>query len=296
LFTNILLLIIAACSQPEAKNKKSFDLQGHRGCRGLMPENTIPAMLKAVDLGVNTLEMDVVITQDSQVILSHEPIISDIICLGLDGEHIEKAVSQKLNIFEMTYDQVKGYDCGSKAHPLFLDQKKMAVSKPLLTDMLDSVLAHLSVGQKIAYNIEIKSTPKGDGIFHPDVPTFCELLMKVLKDRQSVNITTIQSFDIRPLRYLHQKYPEVKLALLSDNMVASWQSEVEDLGFQPDIYSPYFLRLSFQNIKDIQKTGMKVIPWTINEKEDIIAMLEYNVDGIITDYPNRVKSLMSRRL
>src|SRR5262245_19024474 len=108
-----------------------FDTQGHRGCRGLMPENTIPAMINALDLGVTTLEMDAVITRDNKVVMSHEPFFNHEIATKPDGSYVTEAEEKSLNIFLMTYDEVKKYDVGMKPHPRFPQQKKMNVVKPL---------------------------------------------------------------------------------------------------------------------------------------------------------------------
>ena len=122
---------------------RNFDLEGHRGCRGLMPENTIPAMLKAIDLNVNTLEMDVVITADKKVVVSHEPFFSHEITTLPSGDTIEAKDEWQYNIFHMTYDSVKLYDVGLKPHPRFPSQQKMKAVKPLLADLIDAVEAYL---------------------------------------------------------------------------------------------------------------------------------------------------------
>ncbi len=120
-----------------------FDVQGHRGARGLMPENTIPAFLLALDSGVTTLEMDLVITKDKQVLVSHEPWMSAAYCLDSSGREIKEKDEKRYNIFQMNYDEVKGWDCGSKGNPGFLEQKKMKVSKPLLAEVIVAVENHI---------------------------------------------------------------------------------------------------------------------------------------------------------
>ncbi|HYO20902.1 MAG TPA: glycerophosphodiester phosphodiesterase family protein, partial [Flavisolibacter sp.] len=108
----------------------TFDKQGHRGCRGLMPENTIAAMKKAIDLGVTTLEMDVVITADEKVVLSHEPFFNHEITTKPDGSYVKEAEEKTLNIYQMTYDRVKSFDIGLKPHPRFPQQQKLPAVKP----------------------------------------------------------------------------------------------------------------------------------------------------------------------
>ena len=106
----------------------SFDIEGHRGCRGLMPENTIPAMYKAIDLGVTTLEMDAVITKDREVVVSHEPFFNHEITTKPDGTEVKESEERNLNIYHMTYEEVKQFDVGKKNHPRFPRQQKMAVT------------------------------------------------------------------------------------------------------------------------------------------------------------------------
>src|SRR5258706_7278665 len=142
----IFFLFIMSCSNtkqphgsPPAGGAEGFDKQGHRGCRGLLPENTIPAMLKALDLGVTTLEMDVVITKDKKVVLSHEQWFSEEITTKPDGTYMRPREERKFNIYWMTYEDVKTFDVGMKPHPRFPQQQKIKVVKPLLSDLVDSV-------------------------------------------------------------------------------------------------------------------------------------------------------------
>src|SRR5258705_13438266 len=165
---------------------ETFDKQGHRGCRGLMPENTIPAMLKALDLGVTTLEMDVVITKDKKVVLSHDQWFSEEITTKPDGSYMGPREERKFNIYWMTYEEVKTFDVGMKPHPRFPRQQKMKVVKPLLSDLIDSVNQHVAGSQRPLpfYNIETKSIPEFDGVFHPKPDEFVELLMAVIREKK----------------------------------------------------------------------------------------------------------------
>src|SRR5688572_17965270 len=165
----VFCVIISACTNKSSQMTTPFDLQGHRGCRGLMPENTIPAMIKAVDLGVVTLEMDVVVTKDNQVLVSHEPYFSHEISTLANGDAIVESEERKYNIYHMRYDEVKSIDVGLKGHPRFRAQTKQKAYKPLLTDLIDSVESYIEKGNlpKVNYNIEIKSTEETDYLFHP---------------------------------------------------------------------------------------------------------------------------------
>lgn len=266
----------------------SFDWQGHRGCRGLMPENTIPAMFHAVDLGVTTLEMDAVITSDRQVVLSHEPFFNHAITTKPNGSVVKESEEKNFNIFTMTYQEVSLFDVGIKVNPRFPQQKKIKVVKPRLSDVIDSVEAYTASKKLPAkfYNIETKSQAVTDSIYHPAPAEFVELIIKVIKDKKIEARTIIQSFDVRTLQYLHQKYPHIKTALLVENS-DSLQENISKLGFTPNIYSPEYILVNPLLVKLCHKMSMQIIPWTVNEVIKMKELKEMGVDGIITDYPDR---------
>ena len=280
---------MSGCSTNAEEN---IDIQGHRGCRGLMPENTIPGFIKAIELGVTTLEMDVVISKDKKVVVSHEPFLSHEICLTPDGKEISEEDEKSYNLFQMTYEEIEKCDCGTKIHPRFPDQEKLAVHKPLLSDVIDAVEKTIIENslQLVRYNIETKYTPEGDGIFHPMPEEFVDLLLKVLNEKGILDRTIIQSFDISPLQIIKEKDPKLKLALLVENTYSP-EENIKNLGFIPDVYSPYYLLVNEDLIKYARENNMKVIPWTINDKEDMKKLLEMGVDGIITDYPDRAREM-----
>jgi glycerophosphoryl diester phosphodiesterase len=289
-------------SKPQAPK---FDVQGHRGARGLMPENTIPAFLLALDSGVTTLEMDLAITKDKQVIVSHEPWMSAAYCLDPSGQAIRERDEKKYNIFLMDYDQVKQWDCGSKENSKFPEQKKMKVSKPLLSEVIVAAENHIKNFTKyeVDYNVEIKSATEGDGKFHPKPEQFSDLTYHLIDQYLPWDRVIIQSFDLRVLRYWHKKYPDVKLALLIDNLKTITEN-MNELGFVPDIYSPDYklldknevvtvhLRTPSRELKTGQKAGkVRVIPWTVNDEKEMSELKAMGVDGIITDYPDRARKL-----
>jgi glycerophosphoryl diester phosphodiesterase len=271
----------------------AFDKQGHRGCRGLMPENTIPAMLHALDLGVTTLEMDVVFTKDSVAILSHEPFFNHEISTVKPGTYVQSSISEKdqkdYNIFKMTFAETQQYDVGLKPHPRFPQQQKIAVTKPRLADLFDSVRIYMMTRRKPfpLYNIETKTNPATDNIFHPAPEAFVDMLLKVMDEKQVQDFVTIQSFDIRTLQYLHKIRPAVSTALLiEDYDKRSLDEQLKTLGFTPAIYSPHYTLVDAALIKKCHQQKIKVIPWTVNDKKEIERLKAMGVDGIITDYPN----------
>lgn len=269
-----------------------FDLQGHRGARGLKPENSIPGFLLALDTGVTTLEMDVAITKDKQVILSHEPWMSSTICLKADNSSITSKEEKKFNIYKMTYNEVSQFDCGSKGNQRFPEQEKIKVSKPLLKDVIIAVESHIKnfTQYEADYNIEIKSSPDGDNKFHPAPEEFSEMVYQVIDQYLPWERVVIQSFDFRVLKYWHEKHPDVRLAALVENQ-RSVNANLTDLGFDPSVYSPYFELLNKNDIQFLKQKKIRVIPWTVNEVRDIIKMKDWGVDGLITDYPDRAAQL-----
>jgi glycerophosphoryl diester phosphodiesterase len=267
-----------------------FDVQGHRGCRGLMPENTIAGMLKAIDLGVTTLEMDVVITKDNKVLVSHEPWMEKEITTKPDGGFVNTTMeAMALNIYKMNYDEVIKYDVGLKPHPRFPKQQKIKAVKPLLSDLIDAVEKYLAEKKlpAIQYNIETKCLPAGDNKFHPQPAEFIELLMQVIKEKKVEEKLIIQSFDPRSLKYLHEKYPAIKISLLiEDSEEKDFEGQLKDLGFTPAIYSPNHTMVDEDLVKLCHEKGMRIIPWTVNDSKQIKKLKKLGVDGLITDYPD----------
>lgn len=278
----------------EAKNaplgsKADFDKQGHRGCRGLMPENTIPAMIHAIGLGVTTLEMDVCISKDKKVFLSHEAFFNHEISTKPDGSYIDEKDEKSFNMFQMNYADIIKYDVGMKPHPRFPDQQKIKVVKPLLSDVFKAVKEDMITRRRPFpfYNIETKTLPETDNKFHPAPAEFVELLMKEIKENQMEDYVIIQSFDFRTLQYLHQHYPNIKTAMLVEgNSKSSFRKQMKDIGFTPTFYSPESIMVIPELIKDCHDLNMKIIPWTVNDKKKIEELKKMGVDGIITDYPN----------
>jgi glycerophosphoryl diester phosphodiesterase len=292
----LFILFIMSCSNiknlhssPSGDGGGVFDIQGHRGCRGLMPENTIPAMMKALDLGVTTLEMDVVITKDKKVVLSHDQWFAQEITTKPDGTYMGEREERKFNIYWMTYEEVKTFDVGMKPHPRFPLQQKMKVVKPLLSDLIDSVQQYMITSKRTLpyYNIETKSNPEFDGVFQPKPDEFVELLMEVIKEKGIEEHVIIQSFDFRTLQYLHQHYPAIKTAMLIEDFdKRSLEDQIKTLGFIPTIYSPDYSLVNKDLLKKCHQQNIKVIPWTVNDKETIEKLKAMGVDGLISDYPN----------
>jgi glycerophosphoryl diester phosphodiesterase len=295
-YLQILLLFLilgnltgCALLHPSTINSNTIDYQAHRGGRGLMPENTIPTMLAAMDNAkVQTLEMDLAITKDKQVVVSHDPILNPIITTKPNGTFIKPNEINENIIYQMEYAQLQKFDVGLKPHPGFPQQKKLAVTIPTLNDLIDSVeLKGERIGRKMLYNIEIKSVEGKDNIEHPNPNEFVELVVQLINQKNIIKRTTIQSFDLRPLKVLHQKYPKIQTAyLVEGKATGDVKMKIELLGFTPSIYSPEYKYVTKEVVDYCHAKGMKVIPWTVNNKKDIDVLLAMGVDGLISDYPN----------
>ncbi len=288
----LVTLILVACSSNTSEKEmseslKKLDIQGHRGARGLMPENSIPGFIEAVRLGVTTLEMDVCVTKDRMVVVSHEPYFSSLFCLNPEGEEIMKEEERQINIYRMTYEEVKLFDCGSKLNPRFPEQKTGKTYKPLLSEVINEVEKYIEENSldPVKYNIELKSIERYDNILHPTPSDFSKLVHKVIDGRLSWERITIQSFDFRVLQYFNKTYPQIQLAQLTENQL-TWKENIDSLGFKPDIYSCDHVSLNRDQISAIKNEGIKVIPWTVNDRNRMQELIDWGVDGIITDYPN----------
>ncbi len=309
LICGLACLLCLACKHPnEYKNRvttienipeselmvvPTFNLQGHRGARGLYPENSIIACKTAVDLGVNTLELDLIISKDSQIVVSHESYLNTLICLGLQGDTLKEEQGKAIILYQMSLADIQKCDCGSLGNPKFAGQKKIKTVKPTLRELVQVIEKYAKKRNKsfpLFYNLEIKSLPTTDSTHHPKPDVFADFVYQEIKYLRIIERTTIQSFDVRALQAMKKLNEEISIALLVENSLPL-RENIKKLGFVPTIYSPNFERLTENEIKQAHELGMKVIPWTVNEKKDMMRLQKLKVDGIITDYPNRFQAL-----
>jgi glycerophosphoryl diester phosphodiesterase len=297
-FASFLLIVLTVGCQTDQPEKRAFDLQGHRGARGLMPENTVSGFIKAVDLGVTTLEMDVVVTADSLILLSHEPWFHHEISTGPNGLEITEENEMEHNIFDMTYEQTQEYDVGLKEHPRFPEQEKLEAQKPLLRTLIDTIEAYAdSMGlEPLQYNIETKSTPEYYGEYVPQPSVFArilnDLLLELDKEHNMLDRIIIQSFDPQTLIEFRKLNPDVDQAMLIA-YDQSMQDVISNLGYTPEIWSPNYQLVDREMIEKAHKNGMDVIPWTVNRVDEMKELLQIGVDGIITDYPDSAIVLLA---
>jgi len=314
LLTGVLLL-------NAAYGQQKMDVQAHRGGMALMPENTIAAMINGVKLGVKTLELDVVISGDGKVVVSHDAYMSADFMRKANGSDISKEEERGLALYKMTYDSISRFDAGSKPHPRFPDQLKMKTYRPLLSDLIDSVETYLKANKlkPVYYNIETKISPAGDDIYNPSPEVFVKTMMEVINNKSIKDRVVIQSFDIRTLQILHQTEPKIKLSLLAFgkgdalaklktqglsaedekklkqsplfNGKGGLEDDLKKLGFVPDIYSPYYSSVDSEMVAKVHELKMKILPWTVDEQQDMVALGKLGVDGIITNCPDKLVKL-----
>ena len=281
------------CAQENA-NKTSIDhfpdfyKEGHRGTRGLMPENTISSMKKAIEDGANFVELDIQVSQDKKVMVAHDPHINRQISLLPNGEEIPEQDARKYILHQMPYDSIRKFDVGSKYHPDFPQQKKIKTYVPLFGELIDSVEQFTKENghAPVIYNIEVKARPDQDGVFQPVPSELIDLVMEVVKSKDIGNRYYVQSFDIRQIQEVHNRYPGVATGFLTGNKELSLEENLKNIGFTPDIYSPQYQLATKELIEKCHQQGMKFVPWTVNTLEDMKELKSMGVDGIITDYPN----------
>jgi glycerophosphoryl diester phosphodiesterase len=266
-----------------------YDLQGHRGARGLLPENTIPSFLKAIDYGVDTIEFDLVVTADNQILISHEPWFDHQISSKPDGNPVTEEEQMMLNIYQMTYLETRQFDVGKRGHAGFPEQEPMEITKPLMRDAIVAIENYVEEQglNPVQYNIETKSRPEWYGEYVPQPDEFSRLLYDELAELDILDRVIIQSFDPATLIAMREIDPDVVQAMLVYEEDQTIDRYVEILGYTPEIWSPHYELVTPELVAEAHDRGMTIIPWTINERDEMIRQLEMGVDGIITDYPNR---------
>lgn len=272
------------------------EIQGHRGERGYMPENSIAGFIQAIKDSVDVIEMDVVISADSQVVVSHESFMSSKYVSMPSGEPVSSENEKELNLYKMTYDSIRKFEAGKNGNPDFPDQQRLSTYKPLLKEVIDSVEGFIAKNNlnPVGYNIEIKSSRPEYGKFQPQPEEFVQMVMKVVIENNIEGPVNIQSFDPEILNLMHRKFPEMKLAFLVSQ--PGIDKNLGKLNFIPEIYSPnYQLVRSEKFVDSIHSKTMRLIPWTVDDTLAIKEMLRLKVDGIITDYPERVLDLIEHR-
>lgn len=306
------LALLSGCAQTK------FDLQGHRGARGLAPENTLLAFDRALDLGVNTLELDVGVTRDGVVVIHHDRTLNPEITRDANGAFL---TGRGPSVASLSFAELSRYDVGrikpDTAYAKTFSEQAAAdgIRIPSLAALFDRVKARGA--NAVRFNIETKLSPLVPEETLAPEPFVSALIAEVRKAGLESRVT-IQSFDWRTLRVAQAKAPEIATVYLSNQQGANETVQLGKPGASPwlggydiddfggslpklvkaaggKVWSPNFRDLSEASVREAQALGLKVIPWTVNEGSDLDRMLDWRVDGIITDYPNRLAELLKAR-
>ena len=274
------LILLAAC-QP----KPSIDVQAHRGGAGLMPENTIPAMQNALDLGVNTLEFDLHLSQDGQVVVSHDNHFHPRYSTRPDGTLIQEE-DPKEYLYTMPYDSIAKYDVGQRFVERWPGQVKMAVSKPLASELIDFAEGYAKT--PVNYNIEIKSWPgEGEGTLWPEYHVFCDTCVPLLLSKNLGSRLIVQCFDTRALNYMHATWPELTLSYLTEDYDGGdIEALLQNLDFVPQWWSPESSVVTPENVAWCHAHGIGVVPWTVDDPAEMRRLVDCGVEAIISNYPD----------
>lgn len=310
------VLLAAGCAAIMPTARQHFDLEAHRGGRGLAPENTLAAFDNAIDLGVTTLELDIGLTADGVVVISHDT--------SLNPDHTRDASGAWLAprsgaaIRSLTLAQLQTYDVG-RLNPSSNYGKQFALQQPrdgeripTLASLFERVLARGANAATVRFNIETKIDPTKPGETAAPEPMVRALLAEIDKAKMAGRVT-VQSFDWRTLALVGQFAPQLPraylttprtlqdprwtagLALSNFASVPQMVKAASANGTGPVIWSPAYADLSPAVIKEAQKLGMTVLPWTVNQRADMQRLMDWGADGIITDYPDMLRDLMRER-
>jgi glycerophosphoryl diester phosphodiesterase len=269
-----------------------FEIQAHRGARSFFPENTLQAFCKAADLGVRVVELDLVVSKDHNIVVSHDPWLAAPLCSDPLGHPLSPEDRLHYRMYDMTYSDIAQYGCGLP-HPSFPLQQPIASSKPLLSSLFTEVDAYMaSEGMKwqLIYNLEIKSWPDKDWIFHPAPDLYAALVLRMVENAGLSDRVRIQSFDYRVVREAWKLNSQLCYGLLIDDM-ENMERFLPALGFKPRYVNPHVSLVDDKLTEYLHAQDIRMIPWTVNRKEEMLAMKHIGATGIITDFPELALAL-----
>jgi glycerophosphoryl diester phosphodiesterase len=311
------MLIVAVFGLLACAPANAFDLQGHRGARGLAPENTLEGFALALSIGVSTLEIDLAMTRDGVLVVSHDRSLNPDHTRGPDGKFLD---SEGPAIRSLTLAELQGFDVGrlkpgTPYAASFPEQRPADGARiPALAELFD--LVRRSGADHVRFNIETKLTPTSS-TETPDPETFAAAVAKAVHEAGLVTRVSVQSFDWRTLGVLKRIAPEIARVCLTAEAInfdtikrgepgpSPWTAglDIDDFGLVPRmveaagcaVWSPLYRNAKPDEIAAAKALGLKVIPWTVNERADMERLIALGVDGIITDYPDRLRAVMAEK-
>ena len=280
----IFIALIASVSALSAgESVKRIDVHGHRGTRGTRPENTLAAFGEALRVGVDVLETDMNVTKDGVIVISHDRSVSPDLCLGPDGKKLESPAP----IISLTLEEVKKYDCGTLINPKFPEQVASPGERiPTLAEVFELVKNSTEpAAAKVRFNIETKIVP-GEPEMSPAPEAFAKLVVDTVARYGMAERTIVQSFDWRTLKAVKKLEPKIKISQLTEANLPDLVAVAK--ASRADIISPDFKWINKEVVDYLHANGIKVAPWTLNNKKDIDNAISWGVDAIITDYPAKL--------
>ncbi len=297
-----------------AGEQRAFDLEGHRGARGLAPENTMAAFRRALDIGVTTLETDVAITRDLVPVISHDPLLNPDVVRDPGGAWLAQRGPP---IHSLTFAELRAYDIGrvnpESAYARSLPRQQPADGErfPALREVLQ--LAKESA-RPVRLNLELKTTPDNEGRT-ADPAAFARIVLDAVKDAGLMDRVTLQSFDWRGLAEAKKIAPAVATSCLtiasaSMNTMARdaqgrepWHAGLAAADFGGSVpalvkaagcavWSPFYRNVTGALVEEAHAIGLRVLPWTVNDEAEMRRLIGLRVDGLITDYPDRLREVM----
>lgn len=264
-----------------------IEVQGHRGARGSRPENTLPAFEFAIENGVDTLELDIAVSKDGQLVISHDPELTPERCLDPSGNKLKEPIY----IHTLDYDEIKKYDCGTLGNERF--PKQVAVPhtpKPRLVDLFEMVeKSDLPGAKTVHFNIETKIYPSKPDIT-PAPYEFSKMIIDLARKHHMISRMILQSFDDRTLMAAKKIEPKVVTSMLTSDNHIDYVAVAKKA--HADIISCDHEWILADDVKNLHKAGIKVLPWTVNDPKDWDYLISIGVDGIISDYPKELSDYL----
>jgi glycerophosphoryl diester phosphodiesterase len=276
----LVLLAAAMLTADESTAPKRILVHGHRGARARFPENTLPAFEYAIRSGVDCLELDMAVTKDNVLVVSHDPILEPPVCNGPRPSAV---------IHQLTLAEVKQWDCGAVRNPKFPDQKTVPGTR---MPTLDEVFALAPKGN-FDFNIETKSFPDKPE-YTPPPEEFARMVLEHIRKHHLERRIILQSFDFRTLRAMKQLAPGIRLSALTENDPRDFPAIAKEAG-GAGIVSPHFSLVTPEKTKAAHRAGLQVVPWTANTPQEWEPLVNAGVDAIISDDPAALLAWLRQR-